>query len=200
MSYFQLTTTHGSTFPSPQWAIEAHGADWIKPENIVSNGAYVLTKHVPNETLVRERNPMYWNNAETIMEKVVIKIVNDENVALTRYLSGEFDQTAVPAGQFLKMQEQYPDEVHSNPKLCTYYYSLNMGVIRTIGTCSFLICDPMCRAGLPLTLSIGQRPTERRYYNVENWFAGRGSDRGGACDGNFWSFGQHAGCGVRLLP
>lgn len=127
MSYFPLTTTHGSTFPSPQWTIEAHGADWVKPENIVSNGAYVLTKHVPNETLVRERNPMYWNDAETIMEKVVIKIVNDENVALTRYLAGEFDKTGVPTGQFLKMQEQYPDEVYSNPKLCTYYYSLNMG-------------------------------------------------------------------------
>ena len=127
MSYFPLTTTHGSTFPSPQWAIEAHGTDWVKPENIVSNGAYVLTKHVPNETLERERNPMYWNDAETIMEKVIIKIVNDENVALTRYLAGEFDKTGVPTGQFLKMQEQYPDEVYSNPKLCTYYYSLNMG-------------------------------------------------------------------------
>jgi len=127
MSYFPLTTTHGSTFPSPQWAIEAHGADWVKPENIISNGAYVLTKHVPNETLVRERNPMYWNDAETVMEKVVIKIVNDENVALTRYLAGEFDKTGVPTGQFLKMQKQYPDEVYSNPKLCTYYYSLNMG-------------------------------------------------------------------------
>jgi len=44
----------------------------VKPEHIVSNGADVLTKHVPNETLVRERNPMYWNDADTIMEKLVI--------------------------------------------------------------------------------------------------------------------------------
>ncbi|MDE0789810.1 MAG: peptide ABC transporter substrate-binding protein [Woeseiaceae bacterium] len=127
MSYFPLTTTHGSTFPSPQWAIKAHGANWVKPEHIVSNGAYVLTKHVPNETLVRERNPMYWNDADTIMEKVVIKIVNDENVALTRYLAGEFDKTGVPTGQFARMQTQYPEEVYSNPTLCTYYYNLNMG-------------------------------------------------------------------------
>ena len=126
-SYFPFTTTRSYTFPTPQWAIEVHGTDWVRPENIISNGAYVLTKHVPNETLVRERNPMYWNNAETIMEKVVIKIVNDENVALTRYLADEFDQAGVPTGQFLKMKEQYPDEVHSNPALCTYYYSLNMG-------------------------------------------------------------------------
>ena len=127
MSYFPLTTTHGSTFPSPKWVIETHGANWVKPENIISNGAYTLTKHVPNETLVRERNPMYWNDTNTILEKIVIKIVNDENVALTRYFAGEFDKTGVPTGQFLRMQKRYPDEVYSSPSLCTYYYNLNMG-------------------------------------------------------------------------
>ena len=82
---------------------------------------------MPNETLERERNEKYWDNANTILDKVVIKIVNDENVALTRYFAGEFDKTGVPTGQFLRMQKQYPDEVHSNPSLCTYYYNLNMG-------------------------------------------------------------------------
>ena len=127
LTYFPLTTTHASTFPSPQWAIDKHGVNWVKPENIVSNGAYKLTKHVPNETLERERNEKYWNNANTILEKVVIKIVNDENVALTRYFAGEFDKTGVPTGSFLRMQKQYPNEVYSNPSLCTYYYNLNMG-------------------------------------------------------------------------
>lgn len=127
LAYFPLTTTHASTFPSPKWVIDKHGTNWVKPQNIVSNGAYKLTKHVPNETLERERNEKYWDNANTILEKIVIKIVNDENVALTRYFAGEFDKTGVPTGQFLRMQKQYPNEVYSNPSLCTYYYNLNMG-------------------------------------------------------------------------
>ena len=52
------TPRHSRSTPA---VVEAHGADWTKPENIVSNGAYVLTEHIPNERSVRERNPMYWD-------------------------------------------------------------------------------------------------------------------------------------------
>lgn len=126
LPYFALMTTHGSTFPTHQATVEAHGDEWTKPGNIVSNGAYVLTEHVPSERSVRERNPMYWNNDATILEKVVSLVVNDENVALTRYFAGEMDKTEVPAGQFPKMNAEYPDQAHSNPRLCNYYYTFNM--------------------------------------------------------------------------
>lgn len=59
LPYFPLMTTQGSTFPSPQWAIEEHGDDWTKPENIVSNGAYILTEHIPSERSTRSRNELY---------------------------------------------------------------------------------------------------------------------------------------------
>ena len=48
----------------------------------MSNGAYVLTEHLPQERSVRERNTMYWDNENTIVEKVVALVINDENVAL----------------------------------------------------------------------------------------------------------------------
>jgi oligopeptide transport system substrate-binding protein len=126
LPYFPLMTTHASTFPSPQSVIEAHGDAWTDPDNIVSNGAYVLTTHIPSERSVRERNPMYWDNANTIVDKVVALIVNDENVALTRYFSGEFDRTEVPSGQYPKLKAEYPDEAVSFPRLCNYYYTFNL--------------------------------------------------------------------------
>ena len=126
LPYFALMTTHGSTFPSPQWAIEAHGDDWTKPENIVSNGAYVLTEHVPSERSVRSRNTTYWNNDETIIENVVALVINDENTALTRYLAGELDRTEVPAGQYPRLAEEYPEQALSFPRLCSYYYTFNL--------------------------------------------------------------------------
>jgi oligopeptide transport system substrate-binding protein len=55
---------------------------------MVSNGAYVLTEHVINERLVRERNAMYWDNENTILEKVTVLVIPDENQGLTRYLAG----------------------------------------------------------------------------------------------------------------
>ncbi len=126
LPYFALTTTHTSTFPSPSWAVEAHGADWIKPENIVVNGAYTLTEHVPNERLVRERNPMYWDNADTILEKVVALVINDDSVALTRYMAGELDRTEIPSGQYPQLKESHPDETVVFPRLCSYYYMFNL--------------------------------------------------------------------------
>ncbi len=126
LPYFATMTTHSTTFPAPKHVIDEHGAEWTKPENIVSNGAYVLTEHVPNERSVRERNPMYWDNDNTIIEKTVALVINDENQALTRYLSGELDRTEVPAGQFPRLKEEYPDEAISFPRLCNYYYTFNL--------------------------------------------------------------------------
>ncbi len=126
LPYFPQMVTHATTFPAPQAVIEAHGDQWTRPENIVSNGAYVLTEHKPQERSVRERNAMYWDNDNTIIDKVVALVINDENVALTRYLAGELDRTEIPAGQFPRLQKEYPAEAISFPRLCNYYYTFNL--------------------------------------------------------------------------
>ena len=75
---------------------------------------------------MRERNPLYWNNDATIIEEVVSLVINDENVALTRYMAGELDRTEVPAGQYPNLLKSNPDEAVSFPRLCSYYYTFNM--------------------------------------------------------------------------
>lgn len=124
--YFPQMTSHTSTFPAPQKAIEQFGADWTRPGNMVSNGAYVLTEHVPGERSVRARNVNYWNDDATIIDRTVALVINDENVALTRFLAGELDRTEVPAGQYPRLKAQYPDVATSFPELCNYYYSFNL--------------------------------------------------------------------------
>lgn len=124
--YFPLTTTHASTFPAPKWVIDEAGADWIKPENIVTNGAYVLTEHVPQERSVREKSSTYWNAENTIIEKVTALVINDENVAFTRFMAGELDRTEVPTGQYPAMKAEHPDKALSFPSLCSYYYTVNV--------------------------------------------------------------------------
>ncbi|MGR3721764.1 peptide ABC transporter substrate-binding protein [Abyssibius alkaniclasticus] len=126
LPYFPLMTTHTTTFPVPQAVVEEFGADWTKPENIVSNGAYVLTEHIPQERSVRERNPMYWNNDATIIEKVVALVINDDDTALTRWKAGELDRTEIPTGQYPSLNEEYPGEALAFPRLCNYYYTFNL--------------------------------------------------------------------------
>jgi len=126
LPYFAAMTTHASTFPSPQWRVRTFGDEWTKPGNIVGNGAYVLTEHIPNETATRERNSLYWNNDATIIDKVVTLIINDENTDFTRWEAGETDKGALPSGQYPRLKVKYPDEAISFPRLCTYYMTFNV--------------------------------------------------------------------------
>lgn len=126
LPYFPQMTTHSTTFPAPRATIEEFGGEWTKPENLVSNGAYTLSEHLPNERSVRVRNSKYWNNENTTLDKVISLVINDENVALTRFLAGELDRTDVPAGQFPRLQKEYPGVAISYPRLCNYYYTFNL--------------------------------------------------------------------------
>lgn len=70
---------------------------------------------------------MYWNNDETIIEKVVAIVVPDENQGLIRWKAGEFDlMSSVPTGQFKSLQEEFPGEAIAYPRLCNYYYTFNL--------------------------------------------------------------------------
>ncbi len=126
LPYFPTMVVHTTTMPTHRATIEKHGDKWTRPGNMVSNGAYVLTEHVLNERLVRERNPQYWNNDNTIIDKVVALVINDENQAFNRYQAGELDMAAVPTGQYKRLKKKMPDEVYSVPRLCSYYYALNV--------------------------------------------------------------------------
>lgn len=124
--YFPQMLTFPTTFPANQAAIEAAGDEYVSPGNLVSNGAYVLSEYVPGEKLTRSRNEMYWNNDATIIDEVTALIINDSNLALTRYLAGEIDYvTDVPAGQYPRLSSEYPDQAMSFPSSCSYYYYIN---------------------------------------------------------------------------
>ncbi|WP_108259036.1 peptide ABC transporter substrate-binding protein [Mangrovicoccus ximenensis] len=125
--YFAAMTTTSTLFPAHRATIEEFGSEWTRPGNMVSNGAYVLSEHVPNEYHTRTKNPEYWDAENVHITEVTGLVINDVNQALTRYLAGELDMIEpLPAGQFPELKERYPDQATSVPRLCTYYYSFNM--------------------------------------------------------------------------
>ncbi|WP_298919626.1 peptide ABC transporter substrate-binding protein [uncultured Roseobacter sp.] len=126
LPYFDKMVSHATTFPSPKWAIDAHGAEWTRPGNLVSNGAYVLTEHVPKERSVREINTNYWNADDTVLEKVVTLVIGDDAQGLTRFRAGEVDKTDIPAGQYPALKDEFPQEAYALPRLCNYYFTFNL--------------------------------------------------------------------------
>ncbi len=127
LPYFTQMLTQSTTFPVPQHVVEEKGDQWMRPENFVGNGAFVMSEYTPQERTVLEKSPTYWDRDNVVLETVVRLVINDENQALTRWQAGELDRTeTIPAGQYPTLHEQYPTEALSFPQLCSYYYNFNL--------------------------------------------------------------------------
>ena len=126
LPYFPKMLTNTSMFPAPKATIEKFGADWTKPANIVTNGAYLLKEVVEGEKYVEEKNPAYWDAANVIMSPITALVINDEDAALTRYQAGELDRTEIPSGQYPRLKKQFPNEAISTPYACSYDYTINV--------------------------------------------------------------------------
>ena len=69
--FFIKTITDSVFRPVPQQTVEKYGVDWMKPENIVSSGAFKLVEWTAKKQIVAERNPQFWDNANTKLEKII---------------------------------------------------------------------------------------------------------------------------------
>lgn len=124
--YFIKMLAHPTTFPAPKAVIEKHGEAWTRAGNMISNGAYVLDNWVVNGKIVLKRNQHYWNNDETIINKVTFLPITSDSSRLHRYKAGEVDITyTIPLEHFSKLQKDIPEQIITVPELGTYYYSFN---------------------------------------------------------------------------
>jgi oligopeptide transport system substrate-binding protein len=81
----------------PKWTREKYGKDWTRPENVVVNGPYKVTKWVNDSEVVLEKNPSYYDAAKVKINKVTLFVVAAESTAVAMYENGEIDTVNVPA-------------------------------------------------------------------------------------------------------
>jgi len=125
--YLLSLLTHPSTFPVHPASVQQHGADFTKPENLLSNGAYKLVSWEAASVLRLARNDQYWNNAATSIDAVNYHVLTQEMTELNRYRAGELEITgSVPADSIKTIREQYADQLHITPYLGVYFYGFNL--------------------------------------------------------------------------
>ncbi|HFE8514172.1 TPA: oligopeptide ABC transporter substrate-binding protein OppA [Proteus mirabilis] len=125
--YLPKLLAHSSMSPVNQKVIEKFGEKWTQPANFVGNGAYVLKNWTVNERIELERSPTYWDNKNTVINKVTFLPISSEVTDVNRYRAGEIDMTYsnLPIEFFQKLKKEIPDELRISPYLCTYYYEIN---------------------------------------------------------------------------
>ncbi len=135
--------THYSFNVVPLHAIEEYGAEWTLPENFVGNGPYTLAEWSPQERIVLEPNPTFWDADRVEVDRVVFLPVEDDSTMYNMFVNGEMDwATNVPLGRIedAELREDY----HVTAQLATYYYSFN--------TTREPLNDPRVRQALSLAI------------------------------------------------
>jgi oligopeptide transport system substrate-binding protein len=123
---FLAMLAHPSLVPVDKVLVTRFGDKWTKPEHFVSSGAYKLSQWVVNERIVAERNPRYWDNAHTAINKVTYLPISSDAADVNRYKAGEIDITyTVPINQFAQLKKTMGDQLNVSPQLATYYYEFN---------------------------------------------------------------------------
>ena len=124
--YFMSLMSIKTFFPLPTKLVEEKGDQWTRAENIATNGAYTLSKWVPNEYVEVTRNPNYWDNDSTVINKVTYLGLSSQNAELIRYQSGDIDMTnRVQLEYYQKLVKESPEQIKAQALLGSYVYSFN---------------------------------------------------------------------------
>lgn len=124
--YLPAMLVSHALMPVHKATIEKFGDNWVKIENFVGNGAYKLTERVLNEKVVFTRNPNYWNDKATVIEKATLLSLESAQSDVARYRANEIDMSAgVPIEMYKKLKEELPNELYTTRTIATYYYDFN---------------------------------------------------------------------------
>ncbi len=126
-AYFLELLTHQTGFPVHPASVEKFGADFTRPGNMVSNGAYTLAEFRPNAHIRVVRNPHFHDARNVRIDSVYFYPTEDESAALRRFLAGELDSNdSIPTEQAKYIRRTLGDQLHVVPQLGTYYYAFNL--------------------------------------------------------------------------
>ena len=105
-----------------------HDTAWVKPENLVCNGPYLISEWLLDDRITLTKNPSYWDAAAVAMRTIAVMPVSDSNTALNYFLTGQvdlmMDKGTVPMSLVPKLKEK--PWFHTGPFLGTWFIRFNV--------------------------------------------------------------------------
>lgn len=96
-------------------------------ETPIGTGPYKFVSWKHKQEVVLERNNEYWGD-KPYLDKIVFKVIEDENTAFLEYKAGNLHECGVPTGQIkaTKADPTLGSQYIEGPELALYYYGMNM--------------------------------------------------------------------------
>ncbi|MBI3812446.1 MAG: peptide ABC transporter substrate-binding protein [Nitrospirae bacterium] len=121
--FFPSIATFMVTFPMRRDIVEKFGERWTEPENIVTNGPFMLDEWRHEYKLTLRPNPYYFGPLPAL-GKVTMFVVNESTTALTLYETGDLEMANLPP-EAIAAYRGNPD-YFTAPLLRGYYYGFNV--------------------------------------------------------------------------
>jgi len=124
--YLPQMLMHQTTSPLPRHVIQAKGGSWARPGSYVGNGAFVLKEWVPNDHVLVEKNPLFYDADTVRLRQVYFFPTNDYGAALQRFRAGELDtQDRLPGQEIDWIKANIPQCIAHKPQLVTEIVAVN---------------------------------------------------------------------------
>ena len=124
-AYFVGMTSHHAFDPLPKWVIEKHGTNWTKPGNYVGTGAYILKEWKPQDYVLVEKNPKYWDAKNVKLKSIKYLASDNSTTNYKMYKAGAVDwQSGITLDLIdeIKLRKDY----QLSARYGTYYLSFNV--------------------------------------------------------------------------
>ena len=125
--WFVAQSAHHSFIAVHQGTVEEFGEQWTEPENIVTNGPFMLEAWEHESSIDLVKNPDWRNADEVTLERVNGLIIVDATTKLQAFEAGEvdaFDGGGLPPAEIPRLKET--EEYEQYEYLGTYYYGFNV--------------------------------------------------------------------------
>ena len=100
---------------------------WTRPENFVGNGPYVLKAWKPNQVIVAERSPTYWDRARVKIDEIDFYPVELADTEERMFRAGQLDITNdLPLTKLAVYRGEHSPAVHVDPYDGIYFYRFNV--------------------------------------------------------------------------
>ncbi|MCC5024895.1 MAG: peptide ABC transporter substrate-binding protein [Candidatus Synoicihabitans palmerolidicus] len=131
--YFLSLLTYKCWNPVPLHVIERfdggrqRGTAWTREGNLVGNGPFRLTEWVPNQVIVTERNPHYWDAKTVTLNAIHFHPVDSIDTEERMFRSGQLHKTnEVPVAKVDGYRAMADTPLRIDPQLGTYFYRVNV--------------------------------------------------------------------------
>ena len=124
--FFAERLIYPTGYPVPRHVVAELGDDWVKPGNMVGNGAFVLAEWQPQAVVRLAKNPHFREARSVRLDAVSYFPTADRNAAFNRYRNGELDIIGdFPPAELDWLREEMPAHVRLAPLLSMMYLVFN---------------------------------------------------------------------------